>query len=67
MNQYTIINVIRDLITGKIKFATRSTVKKRSNVCSVCEVRNSGVCTACGCIIALKVRLHESQCPMELW
>lgn len=68
MNSYTIVDVFKDLVTGKLKFASRSVKEDRRALCNNCEVQNShGVCTACGCVIRWKVLLRESKCPMELW
>lgn len=64
---YNIINVAKDLVTGKLAIADKETANRRSAVCDGCEVRALGVCTACGCIIAAKVKLQESDCPLGLW
>lgn len=66
---YTIFNVIKDLVTGKLKFANKHTSKTRYEICSNCEVRNKklNTCTICGCYIRAKVKLEKSNCPMGLW
>lgn len=66
---YNIIDVVKDLATGKIKFATRDTARHRRNICSVCIVRDARIntCTACGCWLPAKTRLEKSECPLELW
>lgn len=66
--QFTIFQAAKDLITGKLEFASPETVKDRMDICNGCEVQNSiGMCTACGCLLVAKTRLAESTCPMELW
>lgn len=69
MDPYTIIDVLKDLVTGKLKFAARSVREDRQTLCDDCEVRDvkKNVCTACGCWLPAKVRLAKSKCPMELW
>lgn len=64
---YNIIHVVRDLITGKLEFAKKDVVNHRLSICNPCEVKSRGICTACGCVVALKVRLNNSDCPMGLW
>ena len=66
---YNIIDVIKDAITGNLEFADQETIDNRRSICNGCEARNHtlDVCTACGCVISAKIRLKESQCPMELW
>ena len=64
---YNVLHAIRDLVTGKLEFATKDVVAKRNAECSGCEAKSRGVCTVCGCIVFTKTRLKESSCPMELW
>jgi hypothetical protein len=66
---YSIINVVKDLVTGRLKFATRELATNRRTTCDQCEVQNKAtkVCTACGCYIPWKTKLQQSSCPMELW
>lgn len=66
---YGIINVVKDLVTGKLRFAKPVVVHNRNVICDRCEVQNkeTRVCTACGCYLPWKTRLSKSQCPMELW
>jgi hypothetical protein len=66
---FTIVDVVKDLVTGRLKFATRDEAIKRRALCDQCEVQNKAtkVCTACGCYLPWKTRLKSSQCPMEIW
>lgn len=66
---YNIFHVIRDFIKGDLKFATKKIAKDRLSICNNCEMRNHTlkICTICGCVISLKVKLKESSCPMDLW
>jgi len=66
---YTIWNVLKDLITGKIVFPDATVVDERRNVCRSCDVRDKerNVCTACGCWLPTKTILAKSECPLEKW
>lgn len=66
---YNIWDAIKDLFTGKLRFANPPIVKARRAECYSCEVRDEkrNVCTACGCYIPLKIKLEKSTCPMEKW
>ena len=66
---YNILDAIKDAVTGNLEFADDETIAKRRALCDSCEVRNElvDICTACGCFIPAKIRLTESECPMELW
>lgn len=67
-SKYGIIDVVKDALTGDLKVASDSTVDERLAICNDCEVQNAlKICTACGCFIPAKVKLAESECPMELW
>lgn len=64
---YSIINVIKDALTGKLRLAPSEVVTDRKSICAVCEAQQAGICTACGCVIKFKVRVAKSECPMDLW
>ena len=68
MSNYNIINVAKDLFTGSLEFADKQTEEARMAICNGCEAKNAiGMCTACGCVLKVKVKLQHSSCPMELW
>lgn len=66
---YGIINVVKDLLTGKLTFVNKTTRQARKAICEPCEVRNTktNTCTACGCWLPAKRTLADAACPMELW
>lgn len=68
-NTYTFFNVIKDIITGKLRFASKNVAKQRILTCKNCNAYNNfrKQCTVCGCLMPLKVKFVESKCPMELW
>jgi hypothetical protein len=69
MNGYTIIDVAKDLIRGKLKFASRAVASSRISECNGCEVYDSKhkKCTVCGCYMPAKTKLELSSCPMGKW
>lgn len=69
MAEYTIFDVAKDLIRGKLQFASKATATSRIDLCKSCEVYDSEKkkCTVCGCYMPAKVRLQLSSCPMEKW
>lgn len=65
---FGIIQVIKDVATGRIKLANKATSKQRMATCNGCEAHSKfKTCTVCGCLTPIKVRLQESVCPMGLW
>lgn len=65
---YNIFDVFKDIMSFKLKFASRKDARLRASICKECEVRTKyNTCSICGCIIPLKVRLKKSSCPMEKW
>lgn len=68
-NSYTIINVIKDAVTGKLQFASKDIARERLFVCKNCEAYDMfwKQCTVCGCFMPIKTKLANSDCPMNLW
>lgn len=66
---YNIVNVIWDLVRGKIEFVSSVEATDRMDICKGCEVRNKrlNICTACGCYLPFKTKLTKAECPMQLW
>lgn len=40
---------------------------RRLQRCHVCEWRRGRSCSACGCIVTLKVKVASEDCPHGLW
>jgi len=40
---------------------------ERFTHCISCEFFNGGICSKCGCIMLIKVRLPDSECPIGKW
>lgn len=66
---YNILDVVKDIFTGKLKFASKQVAKTRYTECVNCEVRNPrlNICTICGCFLPAKTKLEKSECPMGKW
>lgn len=64
---YNILDVVRDIVSGELKFVPPETVSSRRTICHQCEIATLGVCTECGCLIETKIRLVKSDCPLGLW
>lgn len=39
----------------------------RWRICKSCPDLHSGICSHCGCIMKLKVKLSDSSCPIGKW
>lgn len=47
--------------------ASEEVQKARLDECNGCPYRAKNTCMACGCIIRVKVKLQDSECPNNLW
>ncbi len=69
-NSYSIIGVLKDLLTGKAEFADKYLQKFRLAECKYCEYKTNVFgqrCTICGCFLKAKVKFQKSKCPIEKW
>jgi hypothetical protein len=64
---YNILDAVKDLVTGDLEYATKDLARERYDICNQCEAKAAGLCTVCGCVVVVKVKLKESECPMGLW
>jgi hypothetical protein len=39
----------------------------RQQLCNLCEHSKLGLCTECGCVIALKTQWKTTACPIGKW
>lgn len=69
MTNYTIINMMWDLVRGKLKLASSSVAKERYSICKQCPIRNPklNTCTICGCYMPIKTKLKDASCPAGEW
>lgn len=66
---YNILDVVKDALTGNLKFVDAKVFADRQQICEPCDVRNTllNTCSICNCFIPAKAKLQESTCPMEKW
>ena len=51
-----------------VMFATDEKAEERINICVQCDKFNDlGLCTECGCVMAAKVKIETSSCPLGKW
>jgi membrane protease subunit (stomatin/prohibitin family) len=51
-----------------VMFATDKKAGERMNLCAQCNKFNDlGLCTECGCVMAVKVKIEASSCPLNKW
>lgn len=63
----TALNAMRMAIrTGEI-LAQDQIIKKRIDICSVCENKTGVRCLKCGCYISLKTAVAAATCPAGKW
>jgi len=48
-------------------FASKEVQKERTKICEKCEFNKFELCMKCGCILALKITLKSSNCPINKW
>jgi len=41
--------------------------EKRKKICDTCEHSGGWICNKCGCILPVKVRIKNSECPLRKW
>jgi hypothetical protein len=43
------------------------TQKYRTEQCNVCDKRDGGLCSECGCFLSIKIMLPKATCPLKKW
>jgi hypothetical protein len=41
--------------------------EKRKKICDTCEHNGEWFCKKCGCILLVKVKIKNSECPIGKW
>ena len=67
--RYNVIDIAKDIITGQIEYSDQEIQDKRLAICEGCDSRNKilNICKECGCYIPFKIKLSESECPINKW
>ncbi len=47
--------------------AAQDLMKKRFDVCSVCEHRQASTCLKCGCYVEIRILGKANRCPAKKW
>lgn len=42
-------------------------IEKRKQICNLCEYNGEWFCKKCGCILPVKIKIKQSQCPINKW
>jgi len=58
---------LKNRILGKPIFASKETVESRFTTCGPCNYRMNNSCMACGCVLSLKTKFQDSNCPKNYW
>jgi hypothetical protein len=58
-----------DLFNKKIERVTEIIAEERLNICKACPeyIKSTHQCKKCGCIMNLKVKLANANCPIKKW
>lgn len=48
-------------------FVDKEDAKLRKDICYKCHNNKLGICSECGCIIATKIKLCYTYCPIKKW
>ncbi|MEM2159412.1 MAG: DUF6171 family protein [Candidatus Nitrosotenuis sp.] len=66
---YSIIDVIKDELTGNAEYVSAQIKKERLYVCSSCSDfrKLSRQCGICGCFVDTKAKYEKSECPKNRW
>jgi hypothetical protein len=47
--------------------AKSESINNRRILCQACEHFNGHLCTKCGCLMAVKIRMATAECPVGKW
>jgi hypothetical protein len=63
----SLLQAAKDIFTWN--FASRGVAKQRMDTCNQCPAKHPtrNQCTACGCVLYIKTKLKNSECPMDNW
>jgi hypothetical protein len=58
-----------DILDPNTKYVQKSVSEKRYSVCLSCPefIKPTKQCKRCGCIMTLKVKLSNAECPIGKW
>ena len=58
-----------DFLDPNTEYADNELAKERFEICKACPklIKATKQCSQCGCLMSLKVKLHEAECPLKKW
>lgn len=67
--KYGVIDAFASVVTGTAEYAEENLQNQRKSICQACEFYRALInqCSKCGCIIFLKVKFKQSECPLGRW
>ena len=69
MATYSLRQIAKDLIQGKLQLSQSELAHERIKVCEACPefTKISRQCKLCGCFCDMKVKVLLAECPAEKW
>ena len=69
MASYTLRQIAKDLIQGKLQLSEAELAHERIKVCESCPEfkKLARQCKLCGCFCDMKVKVLNASCPIEKW
>lgn len=66
---YNIVDVAKDMLTGKAEYVSAEEQQQRLEQCKRCDkfVKLMNVCNQCGCYMPAKTKFKMASCPLEKW
>ena len=58
---------ISKAVYNKILSIEEERAEERKKICETCPLNQGGICSGCGCVIALKVYSDNNSCPEHKW
>ena len=66
---YSFLNALRDIATGRAEFTQQEVFLDRVGVCAKCPhfAKLTKQCKSCGCFVHAKAKFRHASCPMNFW
>lgn len=66
---YSIIDVVKDELTGKAEYVTKEEKLRRLSICQKCDhlTKVTRQCSLCGCFVDAKTKYAKAECDAQKW
>lgn len=66
---YSIIDVVKDELTGNAEYVNKEERLRRLNICQTCShlTKVTRQCSLCGCFVDMKTRYAKAECGDGKW